>query len=249
METNMNDVYDAQMYGTPLRVTSERSQFYMGVDIGQKRDHTAMAIVERAQTMFAGRDPVTYAPLERVEFRLRMLRRLPLGLPYVSEDGEPSIVNRVAATMRKLKSQYGGLHGWRMGQSITMVVDATGVGTPVVDQLRKEQLGCDIVPVTITAGSHPTQTRDGWFVPKRDLVTGLQVMYEGGRLRMARGMKLTATLMEELAGMESRTSETGKERYSAWREGARDDLVLAVALAVWRAKLGEKSPWGKVRLV
>ena len=49
--------------------------------------------------------------------------------------------------------------------------------------------------------------------------------------------------------MEVKISETGKDSYGAWREGAHDDLVLAVALAVWKAKKGKKSPWGTVRLI
>ena len=235
--------------GVPLRVASERSHYYIGLDIGQKRDHTAMAIVERAQVIFAGRDPATYAPLERVEHRLRYLKRLPLGLPYSAEDGEPSVVQFVATMMGRLRSRYGGAHGTAAGDRFTLVADATGVGTPVVELLRQARLGCELVAVTITGGAKEAQTRDGWNVPKRDLVTGLQVMYERDELRMADRMKLAGTLQEELANMGSRLTETGKETYSAWREGVHDDLVLAVALAVWRARQGRKSPWGRVRLV
>ena len=252
----MSEYLDSGIYrdrllanGVPLRVASERTDYFMGVDIGQKRDHTAMAIVERAQVVYAGRDPVTYAPLEQIEFRLRYLKRLPLGLAYSSADGEESIVGRIEETFRRLRSDFGGIHGTQSGDLFTMVVDATGVGTPVVDLLKKERLACELVPVTITGGVQATQARDGWNVPKRDLVTGLQVMYEREELRMPKKMKLVDALVEELGNMGSRITETGKETYPAWREGVHDDLVLAVALAVWRAKQGKKSPWGSVRLV
>ena len=226
--------------GVPLRVASERSHYYIGLDIGQKRDHTAMAIVERAQVIFAGRDPATYAPLERVEHRLRYLRRLPLGLPYSAEAGLPSVVGFVERTMRRLRAEYGGVHGTMAGDGFTVVADATGVGTPVVELLRRARLGCELVAVTITGGAHETQTRDGWNVPKRDLVTGLQVMYERDELRMAGQMKLAGALLEELGNMGSRITETGKETYSA---GAR------ACMMIWcwrsRSRFGERGRGGR----
>ena len=66
---------------------------------------------------------------------------------------------------------------------------------------------------------------------------------------MARRMKLAGALVEELGSMEVKITESGKSQYAAWREGAHDDLVLAVALAVWRAKMCERSGWGTTLLV
>jgi hypothetical protein len=36
--------------------------------------------------------------------------------------------------------------------------------------------------------------------------------------------------------MEVKTTGPGREKYGAWREGAHDDLVFAVALACWAAR-------------
>jgi len=36
--------------------------------------------------------------------------------------------------------------------------------------------------------------------------------------------------------MQVRVSATGHEQYGSWRDGEHDDLVLAVAMACWRAK-------------
>ena len=67
-----------------------------------------------------------------------------------------------------------------------LVVDATGVGLPVVDMLRAARPGCEIAPVLITGGA--TQRYDGrmWHVPKVDLLAGLQGMLERGELKIAR---------------------------------------------------------------
>jgi hypothetical protein len=72
-----------------------------------------------------------------------------------------------------------------------------------------------------------------YLVPKRDLIVGLQVMLQAGELQIAEGMPGTAELLAEMASMRVRITDSGREQFGAWREGAHDDLVLAVALACW----------------
>ena len=66
-----------------------------------------------------------------------------------------------------------------------LVVDATGVGGAVLDMLREAWPGGRLVPVTITGGKSPVRSGAAWSVPKRDLVVGLQVMFEEGEMRIA----------------------------------------------------------------
>jgi hypothetical protein len=216
----------------------------MGLDVGQKRDHTAMAVVERAELTYRERDPLTWAPFQSVEYRLRFLQRMPLGMAY------PEMIQKVEQVVSALRQRCKTweYHG-RGALSMALVVDATGVGAPVVDLLKQAQLGCEMTAVSITGGEREVQTREGWSVPKRDLITGLQVMYEHDELTMSKGLSEIEALLTELSDMRVRLSDRGNERFAVWRDGAHDDLVLAVALAVWRAKKGTKSPWGKVRLV
>lgn len=75
-----------------------------------------------------------------------------------------------------------------------------------------------------------------WRVPKRDLVMGLQVLLETGALRIAAGLNEGETFVKELTNIRVRVSGSGHDSYAAWREGTHDDLVLAAALACWRAK-------------
>jgi hypothetical protein len=37
-----------------------------------------------------------------------------------------------------------------VGKNVKVVVDATGVGAPVVDLLKQAGLGCQVIPVVIT---------------------------------------------------------------------------------------------------
>jgi hypothetical protein len=75
--------------------------------------------------------------------------------------------------------------------------------------------------------------RGGWHVPKRDLIASAQIALQSRRLVIAEGLPDTATLVKELQDYRVEISEkTGHDSYNA-RSGAHDDLVLAVALAVW----------------
>jgi hypothetical protein len=186
-----------------------RTIYFAGLDLGQKLDPTALAVVEWAG--FEHGNPGSLS--------LRHLERMRLGTPY------PEVVERVSWTMRS--RQLAG------GERRHLVVDGTGVGPAVVDLLRREDLRSRLWPVTITHGE-TERYADGYYrVPKRDLIVGLQVLMERGGLQIAEGMKEGATLVKEMAAMRVKISGSAHERYGAWRSGEHDDLVLAVALACW----------------
>jgi hypothetical protein len=116
------------------------------------------------------------------------------------------------------------------------VIDGTGVGRGVVDMFRtsRDQV-CRIVPVLITAGNKAAQENGYWHVPKKDLVSAVQILLQTGRLKIA-DVPERATLLAELQGFEVKITAAANATYGAWREGLHDDLVLALALAVWYAQ-------------
>jgi hypothetical protein len=126
--------------------------WFVGVDLGQAQDFTAVAAVERVAEQFGYHQYWT--------LRLRHLERMALGTPY------PAMVRRVCEIVRS-----GELAG-----RCHLVVDATGVGRPVVDLLREARTGCRILPVTITGGDAESVEGGYYRTPKRDLVTGVQVL-------------------------------------------------------------------------
>ena len=193
-------------------------RFYVGLDLGKRQDHTAFAVIEQAPLVWRDQvDPATRAPRREVRVFLRWLRRIPLMTPY------PDVVEAARRV-----ADCGELRG-----RSTLVVDATGVGSPVVDLLRRARLKCSVVPVMITGGDGESSDGSVWHVPKRDLIVGLQVAFQKRWLEVARGCSDSAAFREELLGMRSSVSETGYERY-----GGRDhdDLVMAAALAWWRVR-------------
>ena len=197
--------------------------------MGQSRDFTALAVLERAELTGAF-DPAMFAWRKEVALRLRCLERAPLGTPY------PEIVERVKRTTRTPELD-GRCH---------VAVDATGVGRPVVDMLRVAGLGATMMPAIITGGAAESLSKGYYGVPKRDLITGLQVLLQRGALQIAAGLKHASDLVSELAGMRVKVGCEGREQYGAWREGTHDDLVFAVALACWAArKLYPNEPSGE----
>ena len=181
--------------------------YIVGVDLGQANDYTAVIVVQRHEPQ----PPATAPTLD-----VRYIHRYALGTPY------PTIVGSVVDLVRRPP-----LHG-----ATRLVVDATGVGRPIVDLLRGAYRG-PLIPVTITAGGAPTRAPDGyWHLAKRDLIGGVQALLQSGRLRLSSGLAETPLLIAELQTYQVKISDAGHDSYNA-REGKHDDLVLALALACW----------------
>jgi hypothetical protein len=186
--------------------------YYIGVDLGKTRDHTAIAVAERGSR--------GYVPTMMRYVDVRGLERMPLGTSY------PYVVDRLGELVREL------------GNKCCLVVDGTGVGAPVVDLIRKSRMGCEICEVTITGGENASagSVAGKWNVPKQDLLTGLQVLLEQGDLRIARRLREAGSLARELGDVRATQRRTGRVRLGADGCGQHDDLVIALALACWRAK-------------
>lgn len=195
-------------------------EFNIGLDLGQLQDYSALAIVEKLEQT-ARDDP---ACKERV-YHVRHIERFRLGTLY------RDIVAQVGEEMLLLP-----------GRS-QLVVDATGVGQGVIDLLEQAHLAP--IAVTITAGDAVAGGGRSWRVPKRDLVSVLQVLLQSGRLKIAAELPEADMLVREFLSFRVKISpRTAHDSYGAWREGEHDDLVLAVALACWH---GEKATVPKAR--
>jgi hypothetical protein len=184
--------------------------FYIGVDLGQSRDPTAIAVVQQVGN----------------QFRCGHLERVPLGTPY------PLIVARVAALM-----QHPTVAG-----NVRLAIDATGVGRPVCDMF--ERAGIRFVGVVITAGHEETNPGGNYrHVPKITLISHVQALLHAGHLKIRQDLPEADNLVRELQDFRVNYSASGFMSFNA-REGKHDDLVLALAVAVWcalRQRTGSES--------
>ncbi|MBS1873605.1 MAG: hypothetical protein JSU00_10340 [Acidobacteria bacterium] len=186
--------------------------YYIGADLGKQVDFTAIAIVEREERPRAWMEPLFLG------LSVRWLERVPLGTSYTG------VVRRIVDIGRQL--------GWNCG----IAVDATSMGAPVIDMLREAPLQCEMVPVVITAGEEANSDGRVWRAPKRDLISGLQLNLEKGLLRIARDLRQTPSLVEELVEMRTIWTRTGRVSWGAVGVGRHDDLVTATALGCWMAE-------------
>ena len=114
-------------------------------------------------------------------------------------------------------------------QNTMLAVDRTGVGRAVSDLFLGSGITVRVWPLTITGGEKSA----GASVAKKDLVGAVQAPLQDGRLKFAEALPLTAVLVEELAAFRVKMTQAGNETYEAWRTRDHDDLVLAVALALY----------------
>ncbi len=116
-----------------------------------------------------------------------------------------------------------------------LAVDATGVGAPVIDLFKRERMNARLEPIQITGGSEATKENGTNRVPKRDLVSTVQVYLQNQRLKIAEQLPEAETLIRELQNFQMRITDSANDTYGSWRTGSHDDLVLAAALALWSA--------------
>jgi len=207
----------------------DQNHFFLGVDLGQRHDPTALAAVERVIQRGPEVDRATFQPVTQVFYRVRGVRRLKLGTPY------PQIVAEVASLARTVAAQG----------PTTLVVDATGVGAPVVDLLRGEvDSTIPLIPVVFTGGDTMRVDNGVYRVPKKDLVHGLIVLFEDNRLRLLDDHPEARALVNELGNMRIKISGESHASYEAWRQGQHDDMVFALALACWRGRWSEPKNLG-----
>jgi hypothetical protein len=192
-------------------------KYYCGLDLGQAQDYTALAVVEKTthRNQLTGElaSPSTYA--------VRHLERYPLGTAYTE------IITRLSPLFLKEPLK-----------DCVLAIDRTGVGRPVVDMIKKAKFQARLYPITITGGHtvHDDKENGGWNVPKKDLVGAMQVLLQSQRIKIASSLAEADTLKRELQNFQVKVTTAANEQFGAWREGTHDDLVLAVALAVWSAE-------------
>jgi hypothetical protein len=193
------------------------TQTTVGIDIGQMADPTAVAVAELRPSSV---------------LRILRLERLPLRQSY------PQQVERLATLISNLRSWVvlGASHPSDRTAPIAVYIDVTGVGRSSYDML-KEQItdpNIKIYAVTLTAGSQTT--RDGFevHIPKIELVDRLRRLMEESRLEIPADSREARAVATELRMFSGQKTGPGAVSTGA-REGAHDDLVIALALSAWPA--------------
>ncbi len=171
-------------------------------------------------------DPTAICVVRRLDdgprpiFQVGHLERLPLNTPY------PIIVNRVLSQLSRLP----------LAGKCELVIDFTGVGRPVFDMFVG--YGVSPIGVTITGGDAVTSDGPVWRVAKLVLISRVQALLHNGQLKIHKALPDAPALVAELQDFRAEVTDTGHWKFGA-RSGKHDDLVLALAIALWRAYGGD----------
>jgi phage FluMu gp28-like protein len=159
------------------------SEYYCGVDLGQKHDHSVIAVIEKKGDRML----------------LRFLKRFKLGTEYTS----------VLEYLKMLQMKFP-IHA--------LSIDRTGVGEVFME-------------ITQNAGLHNAEGINLSLEKKQDVMTTLRQVMQEGRLVYPYDRDLFNELSVEIALF----TETGKTKFSH-RTGTHDDMLWALALAVYAAR-------------
>lgn len=198
--------------------------YYVGLDLGQSADFTALAVVQSVRERDE-RDKL------KTFLHLRYLERYPLRTPYTT------IADGVTALMRSEAlnaDEYDPARHRIAKPKVELLVDKTGVGRGVTDVLKERSLR--FTGIVIHGGETVHHSDGAHHVPKKDLVAALEVPFDAERLKVAEGLELWGVLKEELQSFRRKQNpKTSHVSFEHWRESDHDDLVLAAALACWGA--------------
>ena len=200
-----------------------RRRFVTGLDLGQARDFTAIAVLERTRV-----PPIDPALKADNHYAVRHLERRPLG---------HGVHRRVRLPREAVRQAAAHGHDPRRRRDRRRPARRRSA--------RYFAHPSDLRPITITGGheAHPAE-RMGWKVPKKCLVSTLQVLLQGRRLTVAKSLPFAAALVEELQNFQVKVTEAANETFGALGDGYHDDLVLAIMIAAWAASMCRRDGWG-----
>lgn len=98
--------------------------------------------------------------------------------------------------------------------------------------------GVSPIGVTITGGDGVTNGGPVWRVAKLILISRVQALLHSGQLKIHKALPDAPALVAELQDFRAEVTDLGNWKFGA-RSGKHDDLVLALAIACWRAYAGD----------
>lgn len=226
--------------------------FVAGLDLAQAQDYTALSIlhyIEPARVEVKEEywtSPHTGNVVKMTEKRPinRLDMRPTWHLRHVERWRNMSYADMARQVSQRLD---------RLVEPYTLAIDLTGVGRAAVELV--EAVGLRPVKVSIHGGDRVSYADGVYRVPKRDLVSGVQVALQNRALRVAYGQDWTPLVVSELQNFRIKIDPaTGHDTYGAgsWRENDHDDIVLSVALAMWASQHAARrvttvpNPWSNI---
>lgn len=150
---------------------STANAHFIGLDLGQSRDYSALAVVSASKSTR--------------RLRLEFLEQCPLGLSYAAL---PPAIHQIIDVLGH-------------NRHATLAIDATGPGRPVVDMIRRSGLQVEIQPFVIGAGNAGCHFRNGIYsIGRETLLSALRAAIETRRLVFPANLPCKPLLIDQLLG-------------------------------------------------
>jgi len=170
---------------------------------------------------------------------LAVLECLPGGAGGVTQDN----IYRLVSLKRKQKLPYPEIVTWARRVFLNpkfqrsagvgeprFVIDAGGVGRAIYDMLVAEYV--KPVAIQLTGGEAETYSEGTYHVSKSLAVGRFLAAWDAGRVQVPATASFLPILENELRAFRGQMSAQGRARFEA-EQGEHDDLVMALAQAVW----------------
>lgn len=189
------------LYGLPVG-------FYIGLDLGQARDHSAIIVNEKR----VSQDGAAF-------HAIRWAHRFRLGTNYLD------VAREVADLLGRLPQRPEPPALW---------ADNTGVGRPVSDLLREQ--GLTPWNVNLTAGANWSISGARTIsLPKAIMASTLNVALQNGDIGFAADLPWLEIITRELGTYRVTQTASGVDSFNSRTEADHDDFVVALGLAVFGA--------------
>ncbi len=189
----------------------------ISLSLGTVAEPSGLVVVKPWSSMYP---PDGLAPEAGVgnRFDVAWIQRFPADCPL------PAIMNRV--------SEIASLK--RVSRESIILLDITSVGTAPLRAFQNRGMYPGAIDLTNTGAEG--YTSDAQQVPLRDVIGAAQVVVETARLRLAKDLELTETLVSDLQAFDPKPIARNPDL----RGGRNTDLVLALAVALW---WGDRLTW------
>ena len=136
------------------------------------------------------------------------------------------------------------LQSLALGDQTALIIDGTGIGETVYDIYTS--LGLEPVKIIFTSGETAAVEKNrtqfskqfgavsGYKVPKADMISASQVIFQQGRIRFAEGIDFRDECFQQLQSFVGKVNEkTHNVKYENLSEDIHDDFVTMIIQACW----------------
>ncbi len=200
----------------------EPDAYFLGLDLGQAQDPSALVALKRMWIPEEQRKPK-----KKYRYEVRGIRRWPLRTSYM-----------------QIAKDVGDLVKVPPLAKCVLGVDKTGVGAGVLEIIMAEKPNAKVRPITITAGNKVSVDGPGFNVPKLELAGIVTSLLDSDRLIIPKTVPLSELLTKELRAFKVKVTAAGNETMGAdWRQRVNDDIVLALSIGAWLGEKGQQKFW------